>query len=92
MGNNIGRGNTMNIDVTEIIALFAQLAGPAFSVAFVFGFGAKLVHSFLSMGLDGRFKLWSLSARRAWIEIVVSACAPSANGVALRKESVDRNT
>ena len=23
----------------------------------------------LSMGLDGRFKLWSLSARRAWIEI-----------------------
>lgn len=29
----------MNIDVTEIIALFAQLAGPAFSVAFVFGFG-----------------------------------------------------
>ena len=33
----------MNIDVTEIIALFAQLAGPAFSVAFVFGFGAKLV-------------------------------------------------
>lgn len=52
-----GRGNTMNIDVTEIIALFAQLAGPAFSVAFVFGFGAKLVHSFLSMGLDGRFKL-----------------------------------
>ena len=31
----------MNIDVTEIIALFAQLAGPAFSVAFVFGFGAK---------------------------------------------------
>lgn len=24
----------MNIDVTEIIALFAQLAGPAFSVAF----------------------------------------------------------
>ena len=47
----------MNIDVTEIIALFAQLAGPAFSVAFVFGFGAKLVHSFLSMGLDWRFKL-----------------------------------
>ena len=55
--NNFGRGDTMNIDVTEIIALFAELAGPAFSVAFVFGFGAKLVHSFLSMGLDGRFKL-----------------------------------
>lgn len=57
MDNNSGGNNTMNIDVTEIIALFAQLAGPAFSVAFVFGFGAKLVHSFLSMGLDGRFKL-----------------------------------
>lgn len=57
MDNNFGGGNNLNIDVTEIIALFAQLAGPAFSVAFVFGFGAKLVHSFLSMGLDGRFKL-----------------------------------
>ena len=56
-GNNFGRGNIMNIDVTEIIALFAQLAGPAFSVAFVFGFGAQLVQCFLSMGLDGRFKL-----------------------------------
>ena len=33
----------------------------------------------------------SLSARRAWIEIAASGCAPSANGVALRKESVDRN-
>ena len=41
----------MNIDVTEIIALFAQLAGPAFSVAFVFGFGAKLCI---------RFCLWDL--------------------------------
>lgn len=29
----------MNIDVTEIIALFAQLAGPAFSVAFVLALG-----------------------------------------------------
>ena len=47
----------MNIDVTEIIALFAQLAGPAFSVAFVFGCAAMVVHSFLAMGLDGRFKL-----------------------------------
>ena len=26
----------------------------------------------LSMGLDGRFKLWSLSARRAWIEISIT--------------------
>ena len=35
--------------------------------------------------------IWSLSARRAWIEIapVVSACDFSS--VALRKESVDRN-
>jgi hypothetical protein len=31
-GNNTGRGNIMNIDVTEIIALFAQLAGPAIDV------------------------------------------------------------
>ena len=33
----------------------------------------------------------SLSARRAWIEIAACGSAPSANGVALRKESVDRN-
>ena len=37
-GNNIGE-IAMNIDVTEIIALFAQLAGPAFSVAFVLALG-----------------------------------------------------
>lgn len=43
--------------MTEIITLFAQIAGPAFGIAFVFGFGAKLVSSFLSMGLDGNFKL-----------------------------------
>lgn len=47
----------MDIDVQAIIALFAQIAGPAFTVAFVFAFGSKLVHSFLSMGFDGRFKL-----------------------------------
>lgn len=41
----------------EVIALFAEIAGPAFGVAFVFGLGSKLVHSFLSMGLDGKFKL-----------------------------------
>ena len=46
----------------------------------------------LSMGLDGRFKLWSLSARRAWIEIIVTLLASIANFVALRKESVDRNS
>lgn len=47
----------MDIDVSVIVSLFAQIAGPAFTVAFVFAFGAKLVHSFLSMGFDGKFKL-----------------------------------
>ena len=46
------------------------------------GFGAKLVHSFLS----------SLSARRAWIEMTFRLFLPSSQRVALRKESVDRNT
>ena len=45
----------------------------------------------LSMGLDGRFKLWSLSARRAWIEILVDDVSIGGKIVALRKESVDRN-
>ena len=45
------------------------------------GFGAKLVHSFLS----------SLSARRAWIEIFLSMGLDGRFKVALRKESVDRN-
>ncbi len=45
----------------------------------------------LSMGLDGRFKLWSLSARRAWIEIIDDFEPSSTRKVALRKESVDRN-
>ena len=35
---------------------------------------------------------WSLSARRAWIEICGGACARLLALVALRKESVDRNT
>ena len=34
---------------------------------------------------------WSLSARRAWIEILASGINPDQSGVALRKESVDRN-
>ena len=34
---------------------------------------------------------WSLSARRAWIEIVAKADTVSKYNVALRKESVDRN-
>lgn len=43
--------------ISAVIDLFAQLAGPAFSVAFVFAFGAKLVRSFLGMAFDGKFKL-----------------------------------
>ena len=34
----------------------------------------------------------SLSARRAWIEIFIRRCAQHAGNVALRKESVDRNS
>ena len=34
----------------------------------------------------------SLSARRAWIEISIDDLEPSSTRVALRKESVDRNT
>ena len=34
---------------------------------------------------------WSLSARRAWIEIAVLELIPLSDPVALRKESVDRN-
>ena len=35
---------------------------------------------------------WSLSARRAWIEMAVSAVLQLIPLVALRKESVDRNS
>ena len=38
------------------------------------------------------FSCWSLSARRAWIEIFGGASAKLLVAVALRKESVDRNT
>ena len=34
---------------------------------------------------------WSLSARRAWIEMSKITCMQGALTVALRKESVDRN-
>ena len=51
------RKGDLVMDMIEIIDVFAQIAGPSFAVAFVFGFGAKIVHSFLSMGLDGKFKL-----------------------------------
>ena len=36
-------------------------------------------------------RCWSLSARRAWIEIATSLLVYLALIVALRKESVDRN-
>lgn len=43
--------------ISAVIQLFADLAGPAFGVAFVFAFGGKLVRSFLNMSFDGKFKL-----------------------------------
>lgn len=44
-------------DLSVLIGYFGDIAVPAFSIALVFGFGSKLVHAFLSMGLDGKFKL-----------------------------------
>ena len=41
--------------------------------------------------LASLFDLPSLSARRAWIEMLASRLADMSNAVALRKESVDRN-
>ena len=38
------------------------------------------------------YQIASLSARRAWIEITIVAAFQRTTGVALRKESVDRNT
>ena len=46
----------------------------------------NLVASVLAVGRAG-----SLSARRAWIEIVMQEIAQQRKQVALRKESVDRN-
>ena len=44
------------------------------------------------MEVDGvAYDIWSLSARRAWIEISIWACSAGSACVALRKESVDRN-
>ena len=44
------------------------------------------------MEVDGvSYDVWSLSARRAWIEIVMQEIAQQRKQVALRKESVDRN-
>ena len=36
--------------------------------------------------------VWSLSARRAWIEILAIGLSTKSTSVALRKESVDRNS
>ena len=38
------------------------------------------------------YMVWSLSARRAWIEMTRMWVFPTPTRVALRKESVDRNT
>lgn len=43
--------------VSAVVALFADIAVPAFGIAFTFAFGAKLIRSLLNMGLDGKFKL-----------------------------------
>ena len=44
------------------------------------------------MEVDGvAYNVWSLSARRAWIEIMLFWSFLPVVGVALRKESVDRN-
>ena len=44
------------------------------------------------MGGDEKFiRSWSLSARRAWIEIILDYFSAVMRQVALRKESVDRN-
>ena len=43
--------------LAEYISIFAEITALAFPVAFVFAFGSKLVHSFLSMAFDGWFKL-----------------------------------
>ena len=42
-------------------------------------------------GLIASANFWSLSARRAWIEIFIGPLIFSVQPVALRKESVDRN-
>ena len=45
------------------------------------------------MEIDGAsYDVWSLSARRAWIEINTGRMQCSGHSVALRKESVDRNS
>ena len=50
--------------------------------------------AWIEIGLPGADKVsyQSLSARRAWIEILFHAACPFWKTVALRKESVDRNS
>ena len=43
-------------------------------------------------GLIASANFWSLSARRAWIEIIDYIIDYATDAVALRKESVDRNS
>lgn len=43
--------------VSAVVALFGELAVPAFGIAFVFAFGSKLINSFLRMAMGERFKL-----------------------------------
>ena len=90
---------------------FAQLAGPAFSVAValrkesvdrnstsIVSVTANVV-ALRKESVDRNAKrlsnvlkhLWSLSARRAWIEILFYGDDLTFADVALRKESVDRN-
>ena len=67
----------------------------------VFGFGAKLVHSValrkesvdrnITRGQLPTPEPPSLSARRAWIEMLAARLVDMSAAVALRKESVDRN-
>lgn len=44
-------------EISAVIQLFSDIAVPAFSIAFIFAFGGKLVRSLLSMAFDGKFKL-----------------------------------
>ena len=69
-----------NVNDTVCLQTFSgSLSARRAWIEIVFGFGAKLVHS-------------SLSARRAWIEILTLLTFQIFPPVALRKESVDRNS
>ena len=63
------------------------------SVCFVCVGSLSARRAWIEIGISGVDKVshQSLSARRAWIEIVFRGWTLNINGVALRKESVDRN-